>query len=82
MAEKLTGKFAITVKGETKPIFATQEQWREISSKLKDGTVSITTNEGKQEVFAILEIARGYSGKGLATETDGVMMLFTKEEVE
>ncbi|MEO4053402.1 hypothetical protein [Solibacillus sp. CAU 1738] len=80
MAEQLKGKFIITVNGDVKPLFATSEQWYEISTKFKDGAVPIVTNEGEQEVFAILEVAKGYTGKDLASSADGILMIFSKED--
>lgn len=79
MSQQLKGKFIITVNGDVKPLFATSEQWHEISTKFKDGAVPVVTNEGEQEVFAILEVAKGYHGTGLANDTDGVVMIFSKE---
>lgn len=80
MAEQLKGKFVITVDGDVKPLFATSEQWCEMSTMLKDGPVPVTTSECESDVFAILEVAKGYSGTGISGNADGVMMFFGGKE--
>ena len=77
MAEKLKGKFVLTVTGEVEPLFATEAQWVEMSGYLKEGQVPVTTNKGIRDVFGVLEVAKGWQGTGLAT-AESITMIFSE----
>ncbi|MER2154760.1 MAG: hypothetical protein ABS917_11245 [Solibacillus sp.] len=78
MAEKLKGKFVLIVTGEVEPLFATEEQWIEMSGYLKEGEVPVTTNKGVRDVFGVLEVAKGWQGTGLAS-AECITMIFSME---
>lgn len=77
MAEKLKGKFVLTVTGEVEPLFATEAQWVEMSGYLKEGQVPVTTNKGERYVFGVLEVAKGWQGTGLAI-AESITMIFSE----
>lgn len=77
MAEKLKGKFVLTVTGEVEPLFATEAQWVEMSGYLKEGQIPVITNKGERYVFGVLEVAKGWQGTGLAT-AESITMIFSE----
>ena len=76
----MIGKFVLTTEGEVKPLVASSEQWEGIRSHLKLGATAIRTPKGSFYIFAILEIAKGFEGKGISSSKDGIMMIFSKTE--
>ena len=73
-------KHVITVDGDVKPLVATPKQWERITAEMKNGTVPIHTNEDSFELFAVLEVAKGYQAVGVSNSKDGVLLLFGKVE--
>ena len=70
------GKFVIDVKGNVEPLFATIKQWDTISLELKKGPLEIHTASGSRNIFAVLEVCKGYQGKGISREDGNVIMIF------
>ena len=69
-------KFVLTTTGEAKPLVASSSQWEQIREHLAKGATPIHTAKETIEIFAVLEIAKGYEGKGISNSKDGMLMLF------
>ena len=76
----MIAKFVLTTEGEVKPLVASSEQWEGIRSHLKLGATAIHGSKGSFEIFAVLEVAKGFEGKGISSSKDGIMMIFSKTE--
>ena len=72
----MIAKFVLTTAGEVKPLVASSSQWEQIRAHLAKGATPIHTTKESIEIFAILEIAKGYEGKGISNSKDGILMLF------
>lgn len=72
----MIAKFVLTTAGEAKPLVASSAQWASIRAHLTKGATPIHTANESIEIFAVLEIAKGYEGKGISNSKDGILMLF------
>ncbi|MEG0381522.1 MAG: hypothetical protein RR603_07470 [Kurthia sp.] len=79
MSNERQGKFVMTVTGDVKPLFMTNEQWGQVSKGLRNGTLSITTTEESYELCGVIEVARGYESKVLSASSEAFLMIFSKE---